>query len=53
MTNTEKLTAIELVKDMVAHGYSLGQYKDAQALVEYYESLPLDWWQRAHDKFMD
>lgn len=52
MTNTEKKIAIALVEDMVAHGYHLVQYKTAEDMVTYYECLPLDWWQEAHDRIV-
>jgi hypothetical protein len=51
MTNTEKMQAITLVEDMVAHGYHLMQYPTARAMVDYYEALPLNWWQEIHDHF--
>lgn len=52
MTNVEKKTAVALVEDMVAHGYHLMQYKTAEEMVEYYEMLPLKWWQETHDRFV-
>jgi hypothetical protein len=52
MTNTEKMQAAALVENMVAHGYSLMPYPTAQAMVDYYEDLPLDWWQETHDEFV-
>ena len=52
MTNIEKKQAITLVEDMVAHGYHLMQYKNAQEMVEYYDCFPLSWWQESHDQFL-
>ena len=53
MKNTEKMIAITLVEDMVAHGYKLMQYKTAKEMVEYYNTLPLSWWQESHDHFVN
>ena len=52
MTNIEKMQAIALVEDMVAHGYNLMQYPTAQAMVDYYDHFPLSWWQESHDRFL-
>ena len=52
MTNTEKMLAVALVEDMVAHGYHLMQYPTAQLMVDNYDCLPLSWWQTAHDNFV-
>ena len=51
MTESEKAQAVALVEDMVAHGYRLMQYKDAQAMVNCYDCFPLSWWQESHDRF--
>lgn len=53
MKNTEKMMAIALVEDMVAHGYKLMQYKTAQEMVERYSTFPLPWWQESHDRFVN
>lgn len=52
MNENEKIQAVALVEDMVAHGYHLMQYPTAQAMVDYYECLPLSWWQESHDHFV-
>jgi len=52
MNANEKMQAVALVEDMVAHGYHLMQHPTAQAMVDYYEALPLDWWQESHDEFV-
>ena len=52
MNEMEKMQAVALVEDMVAHGYHLMQYPTARAMVDYYETLPLAWWQDCHDRFM-
>lgn len=53
MNENEKKTAVELVKDMVANGYHLMQYKSAEELVEEYNYFTLDDWKEMHDRFMD
>jgi hypothetical protein len=52
MNANEKMQAVALVEDMVAHGYHLMQYPTAQAMVDTYDCFTLDWWQEAHDRFV-
>lgn len=52
MTNVEKKIAVALVEDMVAHGYRLMQYPTAEAMVDYYAALPLEWWQKCHAHYV-
>lgn len=52
MTKSERLKAIELVNEMVAHGYHLMQYKDAADMVDYYDCFPIEFWQDCRDRWV-
>lgn len=54
MTNTELEQAIELVEDMVKHGYHLMHYQTAAQFINCYRGImprrydSLDYWKKAH-----